>query len=87
MEAPVLDHTDVRPPPEPPPAVLPPPEPPPETICDEPNTTVTRLTIPQSWARVSTPSPTPRRSLLDGVTYNIPLEKGRPHPKTVDCFP
>ena len=34
------------------------------------------------------PSPsTPRRSLLDGVMYNIPLEKGRPHPKAVACFP
>ncbi len=82
-EAPVLDHTDVRPPPEPPPAVLPPSK----TICDEPHVAVTRLTIPQSRARVSTPSPPPRRSLLNGVTYNTPLEKGRPLPKTVDCFP
>ena len=96
VEAPVLDHTDVHPPPEPPPVVLPPLEPPPDiicdvqhiTTCDVPNITVTRLTIPQSRTRVSTPSPSmPRRSLLDGVTYNIPLEKGRPHPKAVTCFP
>ena len=57
------------------------------TTCDEPKITVTRLTIHQSRARVSTPSPTPRRSLLNGVTYNIPLEKGQPHPKTADCIP
>jgi len=95
VEAPVLDHTDVHPPPEPPPVVLPPLKPPPDiicdvqhiTTCDVPNITVTRLTIPQSRARVSTPSPTPCRSLLDGMTYNIPLEKGRPHPKMADCFP
>ena len=39
MEAPILAHTDVRPPPEPPPAVCPPPE---------PIIAATRLTIPQS---------------------------------------
>ena len=83
VEAPVHDHTDIRPPPEPPPVVLPPPEPPPGPVK-----AVTRLTIPQSRTRVSTPTPSmPRRSLLDGVTYNIPLEKGRPHPKAVACFP
>jgi len=63
-------------------SVLPPPEPPPEPIK-----AVTRLTIPQSRTRISTPSPMPRHSLLDGVTYTIPLEKGRLRPKMVDCFP
>ena len=72
MEAPILDHADVGPPPEPPP---------------ECTLAVTRLTIPLSHARVRTPSPTPHRSLLDGVAYTIPLEKGRPPPKTVPCFP
>jgi hypothetical protein len=66
------------PPPEPPPVVRPPPE---------PIKAATRLTIPQSRVHVSTPSPTPHRSLLDGVTYTIPLEKGRSRTKTVDCFP
>ena len=66
------------PPPEPPPVVRPPPE---------PIKAATRLTIPQLRVHVSTPSPTPHRSLLDGVTYTIPLEKGRSRTKTVDCFP
>jgi hypothetical protein len=89
VEAPILDHKGVQPPPEPPPTPIldhadvgPPPEPPPECTV-----AVTRLTIPLSHAPVCTPSPTPHRSLLDGVTYTVPLEKGRPPPKTVPCFP
>jgi hypothetical protein len=74
VELPTLDHTDARPPAEPPP---------------KPARNAFRLRIPQSCVRARLPSPTPHRSLLDDVTYVIPLEKGHspPTPNTIDCFP
>ena len=78
VEAPILDHTGIRPPPEPPPIVHSP---------SEPIKAFPWLTNPQLCARISTPSPAPHRSLLDGIPYTIPLEKGRSQPEMVTCFP